>query len=49
VMMENYRSGLFWALFMSNNDVQNGLLKLGFKSPSISAAKIKAYKKLPKK
>ena len=49
VMMENYRSGLFWALFMSNNDIQNGLLKLGFKSPSISVAKIKAYKKSPKK
>ena len=49
VMMENYRSGLFWALFMSRNDIQNGLLKLGFKSPSIPAAKIKAYKKMPKK
>ena len=49
VMMENYRSGLFWALFMSNNDVQNGLLKLGFKTPSIPVAKIKAYKKSPKK
>jgi hypothetical protein len=48
-MMENYRRGLFWALFMSNNDVQNGLLKLGFKSPSIPVAKVKAFKKSPKK
>lgn len=49
VMMENYRSGLFWSLFMSNNDVQNGLLKLGFSSPSIPVAKVKAFKKSPKK
>lgn len=30
VMIENYRSGLLWDLFMSNEDVQNGLDKLGF-------------------
>jgi hypothetical protein len=30
VMIENYRTGLFWNLFMKNNDVQNGLNKLGF-------------------
>jgi hypothetical protein len=30
VMMENYRSGLLWQLFMSSPDVQNGLKKLGF-------------------
>lgn len=28
VMMENYRSGLIWKLFMSNTDIQNGLRKL---------------------
>ncbi|HMP91516.1 MAG TPA: glucoamylase family protein [Phnomibacter sp.] len=33
VMMENYRSGLLWKLFMRNKDVQQGLRKLGFKSP----------------
>ena len=33
VMIENYRSGLFWKLFMSIPDIQNGLKKLGFKSP----------------
>lgn len=33
VMIENYRSGLLWDLFMQNEDVQNGLKKLGFTSP----------------
>ncbi|MCM5662853.1 glucoamylase family protein [Galbibacter mesophilus] len=30
VMIENYRSGLLWDLFMENEDVQKGLNKLGF-------------------
>ena len=30
VMIENYRTGLLWKLFMSHPDVQNGLKKLGF-------------------
>ena len=30
VMIENYRTGLFWKLFMQNKDVQAGLDKLGF-------------------
>jgi hypothetical protein len=30
VMMENYRSGLLWELFMSAPEVQTGLDKLGF-------------------
>ena len=29
-MIENYRTGLLWDLFMTNNDVLNGLTKLGF-------------------
>jgi len=29
-MIENYRTGLLWNLFMQNEDVQNGLDKLGF-------------------
>jgi hypothetical protein len=33
VMIENYRSGLIWKLFMQIPDVQNGLRKLGFRSP----------------
>lgn len=33
VMIENYRSGLLWKLFMANGDVQHGLEKLGFSSP----------------
>ena len=30
VMIENYRSGLLWDLFMSNEEVRSGLEKLGF-------------------
>ena len=33
VMIENYRSGLLWKLFMSCPEVQNGLRKLRFQSP----------------
>ena len=33
VMMENYRSGLLWKLFMSCPEVQVGLKKLDFQSP----------------
>lgn len=35
VMIENYRSGLLWKLFMGNKDVQNGLQKLGFEHPTL--------------
>ena len=35
VMMENYRSGLIWKLFMSCPEVKAGLKKLGFESPYI--------------
>ncbi len=31
-MIENYRSGLLWKLFMQNEDVQRGLDKLKFKT-----------------
>ncbi|MBE0653424.1 MAG: beta-glucosidase [Bacteroidales bacterium] len=30
IMIENYRTGLLWDLFMKNKDVQNGLKTLGF-------------------
>lgn len=33
VMIENYRTGLLWNLFMQNEDVLNGLKKLNFESP----------------
>jgi len=33
VMIENYRSALFWKLFMGIPEIQNGLKKLGFTSP----------------
>lgn len=35
VMIENYRSGLMWKLFMSCPEIQKGLTKLGFQSPWI--------------
>jgi hypothetical protein len=35
VMIENYRSGLLWKLFMSCPEIQKGLTKLGFQSPYI--------------
>ncbi len=35
VMIENYRSGLLWNLFMSCPEVQAGLKKLGFESPHL--------------
>jgi hypothetical protein len=31
-MIENYRSGLIWNLFMKIPEIQNGLHKLGFTS-----------------
>ncbi|MGE4290362.1 MAG: glucoamylase family protein [Salinivirgaceae bacterium] len=34
VMIENYRSGLIWNLFMSAPEIQEGLKKLGFESQS---------------
>lgn len=36
VMIENYRSGLLWKLFMSCPEIQKGLQKLGFESPYLS-------------
>jgi len=33
VMIENYRSGLLWKLFMSCPEIQDGLRKLSFQSP----------------
>lgn len=30
VMIENYRSGLLWKLFMQNSEIEKGLVKLGF-------------------
>lgn len=33
VMIENYRTGLLWELFMSSPEIKKGLKKLGFESP----------------
>lgn len=35
VMMENYRTGLLWNLFMSCPEIKRGLKKLGFESPHL--------------
>ncbi|WP_343701292.1 glucoamylase family protein [Chitinophaga sp.] len=37
VMIENYRSGLLWRLFMSCPEVRQGLRSLGFTSPAVPA------------
>ncbi len=39
IMIENFRSGLLWSLFMSVSEVQAGLRKLGFTSPHLSQAR----------
>ena len=40
VMIENYRTGLLWNLFMKNEDVQRGLNGLGFEQKSIENGKM---------
>ena len=35
VMIENYRTGLLWRLFMSCPEIQGGLRRLGFASPHL--------------
>ncbi|MDQ3394302.1 MAG: beta-glucosidase [Bacteroidota bacterium] len=35
VMLENHRTGLLWNLFMSCEEVKQGLEKLGFESPAL--------------
>ena len=35
VMIENYRTGLLWKLFMSCPEIKNGLRKLNFESPAM--------------
>ena len=34
-MIENYRTGMLWKLFMNIPDIQRGLTRLGFSSPYI--------------
>ena len=36
-MIENYRSGLIWNLFMKIPEIQAGMKKLGFRSPHFQA------------
>ncbi|MEP6583850.1 MAG: glucoamylase family protein [Ginsengibacter sp.] len=35
VMIENYRSGLLWNLFMSSPEIKRGMKQLGFQSPNL--------------
>ena len=35
VMMENYRTGLLWNLFMSCPEIKRGMKQLGFQSPNL--------------
>jgi hypothetical protein len=35
VMIENYRSGLLWSLFMSCPEVKTGMRSLGFSGPNL--------------
>jgi hypothetical protein len=35
VMIENYRTGLLWNLFMSCPEIQSGMINLGFSSPNL--------------
>ena len=39
-MIENYRTGLLWKLFMSCPEIQRGLKKFGFTSPWIKEDKV---------
>lgn len=41
-MMENYRTGLLWELVMQDQDVQDGLDKLGFRYQVPTAAPVAA-------
>ena len=38
VMIENYRTGLLWNLFMSCPEIRQGLRRLSFQSPHLAAA-----------
>jgi hypothetical protein len=40
VMIENYRSGLLWRLFMSCPEVRTGLNRLGFESPWLASTEV---------
>jgi len=36
IMIENYRSGLLWNLFMSSPEIKTGMKNLGFQSPNLN-------------
>jgi hypothetical protein len=38
VMIENHRTGLLWNLFMSCPEIRQGLRRLDFESPHLTAA-----------
>jgi hypothetical protein len=35
IMMENYRSGLLWSLFMADPDIKESMKRIGFSSPEL--------------
>ena len=35
-MIENYRTGMLWNLFMAIPEIQQGMKKLGFESPALN-------------
>jgi len=35
VMIENYRTGLLWKLFMSSPEIKTGMKNLGFQCPNL--------------
>jgi len=35
IMIENYRSGLLWKLFMSSPEIKTGMKNLGFPGPNL--------------
>jgi hypothetical protein len=42
-MIENYRTGLLWNLFMNAAEIKPGLVKLGFHSGKYNFRKDKTY------
>ena len=49
IMMENYRTGLLWDLFMKNSDILTGLSRLGFTVSGQSAVLRRESGKIPQK
>jgi len=44
IMIDNFRNGLLWYLFMSACEVRTGLFRLGFDTPRLSEGGSKAFR-----